>query len=206
MKKKILLLGVLFLTLITNAQESALDKISKETCEYLTKINNMNLSGNQKSTELGLYMVKLYSKYKEDLKEEGIVVDFSRGKEGGAEFGKKIGMNMVNFCPDVLIALANEEDGKEEKDEDNFSELSFLEGEIKKISGEELYVIEIKDTLGKTQKFLWLNNFEGSDELIELGKKSKGKKVKIFYEDIEYFSPKLQEYIVRKKVSKVEFL
>ena len=200
MKKKILLLCLAFTGLISFAQETTLDKISKETCEYLSALDLKTLSSKEKNMELGLYIIKLYTKYEAKLKEEGIFMDLTKGKQGGAEFGEKIGVNMIKFCPDVLIALASEDAKSEEVTS------AYLEGTIKKISGEELYTVEIKDTTGKTQKLIWLNNFEGSDELIELEKKAKGKSVKVSYENIEYFSPKLKEYIVRKKITKVEFL
>ena len=41
---------------------------------------------------------------------------------------------------------------------------------------------------------------------IELGKEVKGVKVGITYTNLEYFSPKLKEYIVRKKITRLEFL
>ena len=201
MKKKILVIGVALLTFIVNAQEATLDKIAKETCEYLNEVDFKSLSSKDLEIKLGIQIIKLYSKYEKELKSEGLEFELNEDQKGIEKYAEKVAFSMIKFCPEVLAAFAN----NEEDVKDTVS-LLYFEGEIKKISGEELYVIEIKDTLGKTQKFLWLNNFEGSDELLELGKKAKGKKVKVFYEDIEYFSPKLQEYIVRKKVSKVEFL
>ncbi len=205
MKKKIVLLGFLIITYFSNAQETTLDKISKETCEYLSSIDLKKLSSGDRNAELGFYIIKLYNKYESALKKEGIVMDLSKGKQGGAAFGEKVGMNMIKFCPDVLIALASEEGIQDYKEEAPEKSLA-VEGKIKKVSGNELYVIEVKETSGMTQKLLWLSNFEGSDQLLALGKKRRGKSVRIFYENIEYFSPKLQEYIIRKKVLKVEFL
>ncbi|SNR15083.1 hypothetical protein [Tenacibaculum jejuense] len=202
MKKKILLLGVVFFTLILSAQEATLDKIAKETCEYLNEVDFKSLSKKDLEIKLGIQIIKLYSKYEKELKSEGLEFELNEDQKGIESYAEKVAFSMIKFCPEVLAAFAD--DGEDEMQE--VASILYLEGEIKKISGEELYVIEIKDTSGKTQKFLWLNNFEGSDELIELDKKVKGKKVKIFYEDVEYFSPKLKEYIVRKKVSKVEFL
>ena len=52
---------------------------------------------------------------------------------------------------------------------------------------------------------VWLNNFEGSDKLIN-SKKIKNLKVKLSYINVELYSPKLKEYIVRKQISKIEYL
>lgn len=205
MLKKTLVIVCLICFGVSNAQETTLDKVSKDICEYLTSLDYKSLSKTELKTHIGLQLVELYNKYKIELNKEGITFDISKGKEEGLAFGKKVGMNMVKHCPAVLLTMAGSKSGsKVVKSEP--TEKPFKEGKLKNISGEDLYIIEMKDIDGKNQKFIWLSNFEGSDELIDLGKKSKGKKVRIYYDNIEFFSPKLKEYIVRNKVTKLEFL
>ena len=136
------------------------------------------------------------------LKKEGIELDLSKGKDGGRDFGEKVGLNMINFCPKALMLLAD----NDLEDNVNSKEVMFsIVGELKSISGDEISVVSLKDENGKTQKFLWLNNFEGSDRLI-ISKNIKNLKVKVSYTTIELYSPKLKEYIVRKQISKIEYL
>ena len=203
MTKKITsLLFVLLSFGLLNAQDSAMDKMAMEICEYFTKNEQefKNMSTDDLTAKLGVQMVQSYLKYQDDLAKEGIKFDLTKGRAEGEKMGAKVGVSMIKFCPDVLMAIAGDEDYEEEATE------SYLEGTLKKVTGDDLYVVEVKDTDGKTQKFVWLTNFEGSDKLIELGKEVKGVKVGITYTNLEYFSPKLKEHIVRKKITRLEFL
>lgn len=203
MNKKItsLLFALLSFGLL-NAQDSAMDKMAMEICEYFTKNEQefKNMSTDDLTAKLGVQMVQSYLKYQDDLAKEGIKFDLTKGRAEGEKMGAKVGVSMIKFCPDVLMAIAGDEDYEDETTE------SYLEGTLKKVTGDDLYVVEVKDTDGKTQKFVWLTNFEGSDKLIELGKEVKGIKVGVSYTNLEYFSPKLKEYIVRKKITRLEFL
>ncbi len=204
--KRIIVLTILFFALAIHSQnESALDSVSKKTCEYLNSKKFKELPKKEKTTSLGLFMLKMYDKHKNSLNKEGIKLEVAKGREGGRELGQKIGINMVKFCPEALIMLAeedeNETEGNLEADEIVFS----VSGKLKSISGDEISIISLKDENGKTQKFIWLNNFEGSDRLIT-SNKIKNLKVKVSYKNLEIYSPKLKEYIVRKQITKIEYL
>ena len=201
MKK--LILTSLFLIYSVNflAQEikTTVDKIANETCIYF-KTNEdelKKLSSNERVAKLGIKMLSLYDKYREDLKKEGITVDISDDTSTEA-FGEKIGFSMAKFCTEVLIALSEDIPDEDLKVE------SFIEGELKTISGKELSIVSLKDKKGKTQKFVWINNFEGSDRLIN-SENIKGINVKLTYINIELYSPLLKEYIVRKQITKIEY-
>ena len=201
MKKHFLILIIFFGSFNVYSQgKTTIDIIGKETCKYFQKNKKElnNLSRNERVAKLGIKMLSLYDKYKEDLKAEGIEVDISDDSSTEA-FGQKVGISMANHCMDLLLLLS--EDFPDEEDEVSFN----VVGKLKSISGDELSFVSLKDENGKTQKFVWLNNFEGSDKLIN-SKKIKNLKVKLSYINVELYSPKLKEYIVRKQISKIEYL
>tara|TARA_R110002073_G_scaffold15953_2_gene62076 strand:- start:5609 stop:6229 length:621 start_codon:yes stop_codon:yes gene_type:complete len=205
--RKIATLLFLVLTSIAYSQDktSALDKVAKETCEYLNKDEVKSLNNSEKTMKLGVFIITIYGKYKDELEKEGVFFDISKGEKGGRDFGEKVGMNMVKFCPDALMALAGKDDFNEVEVDEMVEVGKFVEGKILSIKGEEVNTLTIKDVSGKTQKFLWLENFKGSDKLIET-RKVKNIKVKVSYKNIEVYSPKLKEYIVRKQVTEIEYL
>ncbi|MFK8061165.1 MAG: hypothetical protein AB8B78_13885 [Polaribacter sp.] len=204
MKKKLVLLFFALLSFsVFSQKKTALDKVSKETCTYLESKEFAEIDKQLKTASLGIFIFKMYDKYKKQLNKEGIVLDLSKGKNGGREFGEKVGMNMVQFCPEALMLLAGDDD---DEDETELEEIEFsVSGQLKSINGDDLSVISLKDDTGKTQKFIWLNNFEGSDRLIN-SEKTRDLEVTIFYKSVEIYSPKLKEYIVRKQVTKIEYL
>lgn len=202
----LLLVIILFNVLNVIAQDSAMDKVTKETCEYFN--NNLqdikSSSKTERLSKLGLKILEIYQKNKKALNAEGIVVDLGDQNSIG-KFGEMVGMRMALECPDAIMVLMEDFSDEDIMSDEPETQDAF-EGSIKKISGEELLVIEVKDTQGKTQKVVWLTNFEGSDELLDLDKKALKKKVKVYYSNMEFFSPKLKEYVIRKKITKLEFL
>ena len=200
MKKSIIILMFLIGSATIFAQETALEKVAKETCEYFqeNKDELTKLSSNERVTKLGLQIFVLYDKYKDELKKEGIEVELSNDSSA-EDFGEKVGLKMVTFCSDILMSIA-EDVGDDEEDAEYA-----VEGELSSITGDEISKVSLKDSKGKTQKFIWLNNFEGSDELINT-ESIKGLRVKISYKNVEIYSPKLKEYIVKKQISKIEYL
>ena len=202
MKKKITIL-FLFISVYIFAQEkeSALDKISKLTCEYLTSEKFKSLNKADKTAGLGVFIVSNYSKFQKELAKEGLEFDFSTS-DGGRKFGEKVGVNMLKFCSEALIAFSKLEDDKVEVIKEKPLSIS---GEILRIKGKEFSTIFVKDSESNIQKFIWLRNFMGSNKLI-YANSVKGIKVKIIYKDIEWYSPKIKEYTTRKEIIGIKFL
>ena len=212
MKLKIAMAFFLLISLSVSSQEkeNIIDKVAKETCEYLSSEDVKGLSGEALTMKMGIKIFALYGKYTKELNAAGVVFDINNPEESGSKLGERIGMNMIKFCPDVLMALAENEGFYEDDENDDTKkeetlELKYFEGDVKKIEGDEILTLVIKDTSGKTQKFIWLENFKGSDKLIET-EKVKQLKVKVFYKDLEVYSPKLKEYVVRKQITKIDYL
>ncbi len=202
--KHIIILLILITSFNVKAQETTLDLIAQATCDYLQSDEVVNLSGSQRTTKLGIFIIKQYNKHKEALILEGIELDFSNKDEARA-FGEKVGMNMVKFCADELVALAS---GDEEDVEiASVNNNQYFVGEVIAINGTEFSFIQIKASNGITQKFLWLSNFIGSERLIsETSEAIVGTKVNVTYKNTECYSPKLKEYIIRKEIVEIEYL
>ncbi|GGK28186.1 hypothetical protein GCM10007962_23070 [Yeosuana aromativorans] len=180
------------------SQESAIDKIAQKTCEYMNSDEMTNLDKSQKTAKLGVFIIGQYGEYKEELAKEGIEIDFSE-ENSSRKFGEKVGFAMVDVCPNTLIALA-------ETDNLNGNEayLSFA-GNLVSVTGEDFSFVQVKNSEGIVQNFLWLSNFKGSERLIS-DNSVIGTEVKIKYKNTECFSPKLKEYINRKEIVEIEYL
>jgi len=182
------------------SQESIMDKVALATCEYLHKDEIKSLPSDKMTVKLGLFMLSYYSDNEKEFEKAGITVDWNSEKSG-EEFGQKIGIKMAGVCPETLMLLAGE---VSTDDVDNF-ESFVVEGELKSITGQEFSYVNMKDSSGKSQKFLWLSNFIGSDNLID-NDEVKGIKVSVTYKNTECYSPKLKEYIIVKEIIEIEYL
>ncbi|PHS07979.1 MAG: hypothetical protein COA88_07660 [Kordia sp.] len=196
--KKIIAPILLLLSINMFSQESIMDKVANATCEYLQQDEIKSLTSDEMTAKLGLFMLSFYSDHEREFESAGVKVDWNSGKSG-EEFGQSIGIKMAGLCPDILMLLAGST-----SDTDDY-ESFVIEGKLKSITGDEFSYINIKDTLGKSQKFLWLSNFKGSDRLIDADK-IKGIKVNVTYKKTECYSPKLKEYIIVKEIVEIEYL
>lgn len=200
--KKIFTLVIFLVALnITAQEESVLDLVARETCEYLQSEEIQVLSNNDKTMKLGVFIITKYSEYEDRFIAEGLEFDLSNGGENaGRQFGEKVGISMIKYCPEVLMALGTD-DNSNEYEEDEY----VLEGKITSIEGNEFSTIVVKDLYGKVQKFLWIENFLGSEKLIN-NPSVEGIKVEITYKNFECYSPQLKEYVIRKKIIAINYL
>ncbi len=203
MIRKILFISSILFSLCVLSQEtkeSTLDIIAKKTCEYLDSEELVVLDIQQKTIKLGAFIITLYGEYEEQLKEEGYSMDFS-SDSAGEEFGEKVGIHMVKFCSNSLVAFAGESEVLEDEN------VGYFLGKIEAIVGEDISFIEVRNNEGILQKFVWLGNFIGSDVIISSEMNDiKNMNVKIAYKNTECFSRKLNEYIIRKEIIKIEYL
>ncbi|WP_139170955.1 hypothetical protein [Lutibacter oricola] len=185
------------------SQNKVLDEAAEKTCEYMQSDEIKNLSAKEKTQKLGIFMIKFYSENEKKFKKSGIVLDLEKGEAGGREFGKKLGLSMVKFCPDVLMALAG--DKKEKTKNEKKNNTSVVEGQIVKLEGKEFATLVIRDFDDKIQKFVWLKNFKGSDKLIQ-SEIIEFINVRVRYQNIECYSPLLKDYIIRKEIVEIEYI
>ena len=206
MKKTRLFLALIFLPITFFAQDnsvSILDRIAQETCDYMSKEEIAELEGEDLTIKLGLFIVNLYAVYTDELNEAGYNINFSDDGNGAEVFGEKVGITMIKFCPEVLMALAESDAFAD--DEVEAVEEFYSEGTLMKLEGNEFSNIILEDTDGRIQKFLWFTNFVGSDKLI-YSDSVEGINVGITYKNIECYSPKLKEYIIRKEILEIIYL
>lgn len=199
--EKLFFFIIFFISLNIFSQETAMDKISQETCEYLDSAEMKDLEATTRNEKLGVFILNLYNKYEEELNNEGVDINFYDGTDSGAKFGEKVGMNMAKFCPEALMALAG---GIEEEPAEEFFE---VKGRLVNVVGDEFSTVVLKDEDSKTQKFLWLQNFKGSDRLIEaLENLNEESNVILKYNNMECYSPQLKDYIIRKVIVELTFV
>jgi len=193
---------LLLFSIKTFAQEDAiLDSAAVKTCNYLKQKEIADLGIKDKKAKLGLFILTYYSNHKEEFVKAGLDFDITDSKSAG-KFGSEVGAVMAAKCPDVILSLSNQmRDESKDKKEDVF----YTKGKLKELSGTELASLSIRDKNNKIQKFILLSNFKGSEKLIS-GKFKKGTRVKIKYKNVEIYSPKLKEYIIKKEILEITYL
>lgn len=187
--------------------QDALDAIAQETCDCLEGKDLSNMSQEDSSVEVGMCMMSSLSTRQDKITELGIDITDQSSME---KFGEKIGMKMAVKCPKVLMGMgmmrSETTTTTTTKTMTSTSEKAqVMTGKVKAIEGDEFSVVVIEDETGRSQKFLWLRYFAGSEKLMENPKSVIGKSVKVKFSNIEVYSPKAKEYFNRKELKGIEF-
>ncbi len=187
-KNNILLLAILFFTVATKAQ-NALEIIAKETCScaQTKKIDFTQTDVAKVQTELGFCMLESYTNHKNELSPED-QIDIGSSTEM-QRIGEKIGIKMMNYCPDIIIALGKASSQEKEVVTTN----SEIEGTFIEQIQNEFITIKIKDNQGRIHNLLYLTQFNNADKLTDKSIK-KNTPITVAYTEYEFFDPKSKDY------------
>jgi hypothetical protein len=191
----------IYLLLLVIANQSfsqdVMDIITNETCECI-KAKNIDLDkieASELQMQLGLCVLQSYSNHKEELpKSKRVFLDNGAQME---KLGEEIGMKMITFCPDIILAI-----GKNEIDKNKSNEvLDVLSlsstGLLIERKKDGFLTIRIKEESGRINDFILIKNFENayliSDDVLKINTKVK---VDFYYEDI--YDLKLNKFINSK--------
>ena len=196
----IVVLFVIGTTTLIYSQD-VLDKIAEDGCNCIKEIQVDKKTSDQIEMELGLCIIQAAVPYEQELKEE-YKIRLSRvsGKDG-EKLGRLVGVRMFTNCPEYLNLFEHEGEiaGSEE-----VPVPESIKGKLIRIETNQFNVLIIQDDEGKTYKFLWLDYFPNSDELIQNFEKYKNFNITVEYDEKEFYDPRIKEYIIYKIIRKVE--
>ncbi|TXG39635.1 hypothetical protein [Seonamhaeicola maritimus] len=190
---------------ITNAQkidskDALLNKIAQETCECVNKknLNELGISSSQIELEYGLCVMESYGKNKKNA-DKFLEISFD-DEESLESLGVEVALKMMTYCSEFMMKLAGDYAADEFEEAKNDI---VVVGFIANVEKSQFNIIELKDTDNRTQKLLWLEFFEGENQLSDLGK-LKNKKVRVTYQEREMYDPKIGDYRNFKVIKKIK--
>ena len=145
---------------------------------------------------LGTCMINAALPYKKKLKADyGINLD-NIDEKAGEQLGKIVGLRMANKCPKSLLKITrmDNEDTQNETTSPQSPDSKTFTGTVTAVENEPFVVFSIKDDLGKTARFFWLNFVQCDSDLVAHYTSLVGSTVKIQYSSSEFFDPKINEY------------
>lgn len=183
--------------------QQVLDKLANLTCDCAAKLDT-NEEYEKLEAELGLCMLNNASQYKKEVKKElHIDLETINGKNGG-KLGELIGTRMAYKCPVLLIKIAALKDKGHTYGSPSSSPKAVIKGSIVEVQTLQFLTVVIVDEKGREQKLLWLDYFDGSDELKTNLTQLKGRSFKITYIEKEFYNPSIRDYMKYKVISGME--
>ncbi|GAB5418208.1 MAG: hypothetical protein Crog4KO_28390 [Crocinitomicaceae bacterium] len=193
----LLLLAFLTLTVGGFAQtDKEIELIADETCSCLQSKSKelRNATPEDVQMQLGLCMISSANK---------VGVEFNMGDPSSLEkLGERVGFQMAFTCPDFLEMVGQMIEDEPEimndimDDDDDYSFLrSSSNGMVLEVSSGDFVTLKISTDTGRKETYYWMEHFDGAHLLEQNGAAIKNKKVIVTYEEIECYSPKLDDYI-----------
>lgn len=198
--KKIII--ALFICTISFAQDPY-KKVSKATCECVTK-KNLDLKNASKSdieTQFGLCMIQAYSENSKYFPKKD-KVDFNNDDQM-EKFGAKIALEMLNDCPDIMLAMVKKEEATSEAEDATVAEEDIsVSGTFTSTKTDGFLFVVMKEEKGKIHEMVLINNFDNAFLVIDKVLKPNNK-IEVKYYDGELFDVKTNKFINVKIISDI---
>ena len=194
--KKLLLLLLLTSTSIFAqklTKEELIDKMSDVGCECA---NKQEITKDNIEITLGLCILEAINKHEKDVEVhygKNVISDEKKMEALGYDIGLKMGAK----CPTVFRFMMDESDETEEPATD-----MKIEGKLSGIKSEQFLTFSVKETSGKVNQFILLNNFENAFLLIDKVLKTNDA-IEVYYYELELFDAKLAKFVTYKVVSDI---
>lgn len=206
MKKHIVVFSLLCCTLPAMSQyDSTMKTFVDSVCKCLTRID---LSGVKTSSEAKAVLGKCFLSGNMDLlmklaEEKGVDISSSQAME---KIGQDVGVELFKQGCQPFIQLSirmAKEDAVKEADD---VEVDDLTGTLTSIETKEFTKFIVTETSGKRHTLYWLHHFKNSEKFIDQPSKYIGKKMKIYWQEMEVFVPSAKGYFKIKEIKAIEVL
>ena len=196
------------MTLVVSAQskdpkEQLLEDVTKDTCECISEKNIEGITPKELEEQLGLCLINSFGKFKKRIDKH---MDVSLDNPDSLEkFGQEVGLKMLTVCPDTFMSFAQDilEEELEAEVVEVPSKTDSVTGKVQKLTKDQFNMITFKGINKRTYKLLWLEYFEGQELLNDL-KKLKKNQVKVTFENVEMYDPKMEDYRTYKVIRKIK--
>ena len=196
------------MTLVVSAQskdpkEQLLEDVTKDTCECISEKNIEGITPKELEVQLGLCLINSFGKFKKRIDKH---MDVSLDNPDSLEkFGQEVGLKMLTVCPDTFMSFAQDilEEELEAEVVEVPSKTDSVTGKVQKLTKDQFNMITFKGINKRTYKLLWLEYFEGQELLNDL-KKLKKNQVKVTFENVEMYDPKMEDYRTYKVIRKIK--
>lgn len=186
----------LLLTLNVKGQSTYLDDVAEKSCSCISEIPDSS-EGSGLAEKLGLCMVNACVPYQKQFKKDyKLDVEDYTNIEVMRKLGGIIGVKCATKCPDLLASMRDKMKAANEIEpnkETTTQALSF-EGIVISVNDNPFVYFTLKNEEGKTYNFYWLSFFASNINLSADYNKILFKKVKISYEEKEFYDPRIKEY------------
>ena len=188
-------LFLLVFSCFTAFSQDVKEKIAKETCDCVSKLDIATMSSSDLELNFGLCMLEAYNNHSGQFSESE-KLDFENSVQM-EKFGEEIATKMLSFCSDLILKLG------EGYSDDNLNENTpAITGVFEGSKIETFYTISVKESNGKITKLIVLDYFKNANLITDKLIKN-NQSVTISYYETEIFDAKLNKFVPAKIVTDI---
>lgn len=201
----------LTLSLHLSFAQQAIETLARTACSCLEASPNLPVSQLQTRTDeciqyaMNEHMDLIRAEYQWD--------DSQSAERLGWMIGESVGDLLLDRCEFVegKLAASRQADTRQEliPANANYSEWGDVrqtDGWLRGLRGRDLGLLLIEDTQGQEQEFLWLTPFDGEQHLRLNGQEYQGRKVRVFWKEIQVYHPLTNAYRMQRGIVALEAL
>jgi hypothetical protein len=204
--KPSLLLSIIFFFFLTSVQaQVTMSPVEKELtgklCDCFSKLDFTKITDKPGADKAFMNCFSVQAGLVLQLAQERKIEMSDRvGMRGlGEELGKKlVGQNCQSFLQ-LSMLMAKESDP-------DAALTGTTEGRLKRMDTKDFNYLVVTDTENKEKSFIWLRQFNGSENFTGNVSKLVGQKLKISWQEMEVFIPSAKNYYKIKEVTGVEVM
>lgn len=222
------LIPILFFSVLGYSQD-IIDVIAERACECFDNVDDFNKSEQELQIEIGICIVKEAQEFSQGLKKQ-YKIDFSKNpSKAGKQLGELVGIRMVNYCPNFIMAAAGKQDYEsarkiyrsskaEANPEQETNEISndeekiitpkkqTVKGKISSLNTGEFMSINFIAENGKNIKIYWFEYFQKSELILTDFENLKTKDIEISYVEQEVYQNSISDYMKIKVINSMNII
>ena len=168
MKNSLFILLLFTIHFAISQDKDILDTVAVKSCSCIEESDWAENDRNDIEMTLGLCIIEAALPYKEEISRLYDIDFVDLGGASGEKLGELVAIRMMNHCPDLMIQIGELIIGSMEEEEEEFY-LS-ASGTITKENKDPFLILTVVDDNNTEQKFIWLTDFPGSENLLKLEK------------------------------------
>jgi len=200
--KKSILLVLLFSISLFGFSQKYLVKIAEESCVCLENISD-TINPEQINMEMGMCIIEAAIPYKKQLLKDHDI-DMDQIDVYGEKLGMLIGVKLASVCPNTLLRVTKLGNTVSEEEPEEIDDIQIVNGTVTRIEDDQFVIFSIKDETNRLSKYYWLSGIESDIDITSNYLELLNKDIRIAYETIELFDPRIQVYRQFKVITEIK--
>jgi len=205
MKRIILISSMLYLATVARSQtDSTMKTFVDSVCKCLSRVdmNNLKDKGDAQVALTGCILNENMGLLMQVAEKRGVSVSDKAAME---KVGQEMAMELMKQNCTAFVQMSLKMSKGMVQDEEVLA-VSSTSGTLTSVETKDFCKFIVSDSKGKKLSFYWLHYFKNSEKFTDQPAKYVGKKLKVFWQEIEVYVPSAKGYYKIKEITEIQVM